>query len=266
MKKTKIFVTSLVILSIILSITPNAIPQVGKYTFHGAPGDEKILKVRTVNNQSLEDLFGSGWVGVIEMFGEGAEKLGARRKSVVTAVNFNYILWGEPGVEYTTDNWDWTLGEFNETPDSTEYPVYSFYDPKNITWRTNLIWGENTTIYNGALYFAQLPTPVDEYLAEITWAQKWENTGNTVVHHAEVGKESFSPQYYEDCTETWTYGETYGAWIGYKIEDNESNVIYEFSIDLPTSVKIPGFEVSIVLGVSICTLIGLIYIKMKKKK
>ena len=58
MKKSKILLTSIIIFSIIFAIAPPVVPQVGTYTFHGAPGAEKILRVRTVNNASLEDLFG----------------------------------------------------------------------------------------------------------------------------------------------------------------------------------------------------------------
>lgn len=270
MNKPKLMISFLLMVSMMLLITPPANSQIGTYTFHGAPGDQKILIVRTANNQSMEDLFGTGYVGLFEgLFGSGALQEGARKKSLVTAVNFSISWLGEDAVNYTTDNWDWTLGEFGETPDITGYDVHSFYGPTNITWRTNLIWIQNTTIYNGALYFAQLPTPVDQYLEEITWAPKWQNLGNTVVHNAEEGDAIFNPlvmdQYLENCTETWTYDETYGAWIGYQIKDNETNIIYEFSIELPTTAAIPGFELPILLNASMGIIITLIYIIKKRK-
>jgi len=93
MKKAKFIILFAIFLTIALSTTPAVVPQVGTYTFHGAAGNEKILKVRTVNNASLEDLFGSNWTDVIAFFGEGADQVGAQSKSVVTAVNF-------------TDKWD----------------------------------------------------------------------------------------------------------------------------------------------------------------
>lgn len=275
MKKPKMMILFFLIFSITLAITPTAYSQVGTYTFHGAPGDQKILIVKTANNQGMEDLFGTGYVGVFEgLFGVGALQEGARKKSLVTAVDFNFNLLGQEGVNYTTDNWDWTLGEFGSTPDIAAFDVWGFYSPKNITWRTNLIWGKNTSVYNGALYFAQLPTPVDQYLEEITWAPKWQNLGNTIVHNAEAGDYILDfpllppvfDQYLEDCTETWTYDETYGAWIGYQIKDNENNVIYEFSIDLPTTAAIPGYELPIVLGIFSIATIGLIVLIKNKKK
>ncbi len=155
------------------------------------------------------------------------------------------------------------------------YDVWSFYSPKNITWRTNLAWSQDASIYNAALYFAQLPTPVDQYLEEISWVPKWQNLGNTVVHNAEAGDYiidfplpggPYLDQYLENCTETWTYDETYGAWIGYQIKDNENNVIYEFSIELPTTAAIPGFEQSIVLSITMGITVSLIYIMIKKKQ
>jgi len=275
MNKSKFMISFFLMLSITIAISPPASSQVGTYIFHGAPGDQKILVVKTANAQSMEDLFGAGYVAFFEeLFGSGALQVGARKKSVVTAVDFNVAPLGEDMVNYTTDNWDWTLGEFGDTPDITDFDVWGFYSPKNITWRTNLIWSQDTTIYNGALYFAQLPTPVDQYLEEITWAPKWQNIGNAVVHNAEAGDmvidfPLFPPLigfYLEDCTETWTYGETYGAWIGYQIKDNETNIIYEFSIELPTTPAIPGFEVPILLTTSMGIIIALIYVINKRKK
>ena len=88
MKKTKILLASLIIFSITFAITPSVIPQVGTYTFHGAPGNEKVLRVRTVNNASLTDLFGAGWDAILEgSFGEGCITVGAGSKSVVVSVN-----------------------------------------------------------------------------------------------------------------------------------------------------------------------------------
>jgi hypothetical protein len=273
MKKSKVLLSILIIFSITLAITPPAIPQVGTYTFHGAPGNVKILKVRTVNNQSLEDLFGASWVDVIELFGTGAANVGARKKSLVTAVNTSYlydtVFWGLwDAALYNTSNWDWTTAAFSDTPDSIGDLVVSYYDPTNITFLVNAVWGVNVTVQNAAALFAQLPTSVAQYLGAIVWEPKWQNIGNTVVHSAEDGDGIFLTafSYLEDCTETWTYDETYGSWIGYKIQDNETNTIYEFSIELATSAKIPGFELPVLLSVSICVMVSLIYVFMKKRR
>ncbi|MFX0106509.1 MAG: hypothetical protein ACFE75_13620 [Candidatus Hodarchaeota archaeon] len=267
MKKSKVIITVFILFSISLAFTPSAVPQVGTYTFHGAPGNVKILKVRTVNNQSLEDLFGAGWVSVIEMFGPGAAVVGAMSQSLVTAVNMSYLYSGYDAALYNTSNWDWTTGAFSATPDSVGDIVVSLYDPTIITFLVNFIWGTNVTVQNAAALMAQLPTSVEQYLGAIVWEPGWQNVGNTVVHSATAGEWAFMAmfQYLEDCTEIWTYDTTYGAWIGYKILDNETNTIYEFSIELAIP-PIPGYELPILLGVSMSIMVMLIYVVMKKKR
>jgi len=279
MKKTKIILLILMSISIAFSFVPTVTPQVGVYTFHGAAGNVKTLKVRTVNNASLEDLFGPSWVNVIEIFGAGAANIGARKKSLVTSVNFSAIydtvFFGVYDVcTYNTSNWDWTTGTFNNTPDTVGDIVISFYDPANLTTYVNALYTflygipYNISMHTAGGHFAQLPSSVAQYLGALVWEPKWGNVGNTVVHNAEASDVAFlwGHTYLEDCTETWTYDATYGAWIGYKIQDNETNTIYEFSIELPTTAEIPGFEISILLGVSMGMTVILIYAIMKKRK
>ena len=279
MKKTKIILLILMSISIAFSFAPTVTPQVGVYTFHGAAGNVKILKVRTVNNASLEDLFGSSWVDVIEIFGEGAADVGARKKSLVTSVNFSAVydtfFFGVYDVcTYNTSNWDWTTGTFNATPDSVGDIVTSFYDPTNLTTYVNAFYDffwltpYNISMHTSGAFLAQLPTPVAGYLDALVWEPKWGSVGNKVVHNADASDVAFlfGHTYLEDCTETWTYDATYGAWIGYKIQDNETNTIYEFSIELPAAPAIPGFEIPIFLGVSMGMTVILIYAIMKKRK
>ncbi|MFX0019735.1 MAG: hypothetical protein ACFFAK_10525 [Promethearchaeota archaeon] len=276
MKKLKVTLVAFIFVSIALSLTPAVVPQVGIYTFHGAPGDSKILKVDIVNNASLADLFGANWDDILEeFFGVGCVNIGARKKSVVTAVNFTAkdYYFGFPATNYTTDNWKWTTGDFPGAPDDlTDFTVTSLYNPLNITWIVSFVWGMGVTIQNAAAFFAQLPTSVAQYLGAIVWEPKWQNVGNTVVHTADamdllINYANLNVYtYYEDCTEIWTYDGTFGAWIGYEIRDNETNTIYKFSIDLPTAAEIPGFELTIVLGTAVMTSIGLIYVLIKKKK
>ncbi len=277
MKKTKIILLILMSISIAFSFVPTVTPQVGDYTFHGAAGNVKTLKVRTVNNASLEDLFGSSWVDVIEIFGLGAANVGARKKSLVNSVNFSdefTFFQTDIVTTYNTSNWNWTTGTFSAIPDSIGDIVTSFYDPTNLTSFVNtfgsLFWGApyNISMHTAGAFLAQLPTSVAQYLGAFVWEPKWGNIGNTVVHNADAGDFSFDLtfQYLENCTETWTYDATYGAWIGYKIQDNETNTIYEFSIELPTAAEIPGFEIPILLGVSMGMSVILIFVIMKKRK
>ena len=174
MKKSNWMIGFIILFSITLAITPPAIPQIGTYTFHGAAGNVKILKVRTVNNQSLADLFGPGWVSVIEIFGPGAADLGARKKSLVTAVNMTtkyFTIYD--AASYNTSNWDWTTGAFSATPDSTGDIVTSVYDPTVITAVVNLIFSMNVTVQNAAALMAQLPTSS----AGLSAGDLWNNSG-----------------------------------------------------------------------------------------
>jgi hypothetical protein len=277
MKKSRYILAVALFLSITFAITPPVVPQIGTYQFHGAAGNEKVLVVRTANNASLNIVFGSGYVSVLETaFGSGALQVGAKKKSLVTDVNltYKYDLTGfglgiHDAAQYNTSNWGWTLGSFSSTPDTIGDLVTSLYDPTNITLIVNAFWAMNVTIQNGAIYFAQLPTSVAQYLGAIVWEPHWGNVGNTVVHNAESGEMGILPGpsfffYSHNCTETWSYDGTYGAWIGYKIQAN-STTIYEFSIELPAAAAIPGFEFTFLLGITGFSTIGLVYLVMKKR-
>jgi len=282
MKQTKYILSLIILLSIVFSIMPVATPQIGTYTFHGAAGNEKILKVRTANNASLDDLFGSTYTTILEeFFGTGCLVVGAQKKSLVTAVNFSakfnastelFPVFGLPLMDialYNTSNWNWTTGSFSSTPDTTGDLVRSFYDPTNLTTYINVFYttyfltAYNISTHTAGAFLAQLPTSVAQYLGALVWEPGWENNDNTIIHTALAGSYIFGTtiQYLENCTEIWSYDATYGAWIGYKILDNETNTIYEFSIEL-TIPGIPGFEISILTGASI---IAIVYIIKRKK-
>ncbi len=273
MKKTKFLVVFLIIFSTILTITPIALPQKGTYTFHGAAGNQKILKVVTVNNQSLWDLWGENWTEVIEIFGEGAYKLGARKKSLVTAVDVDATYKGYDVTNYTTNNWKWNTGTFPSTPDDiSPFIVTCFYNPTELSAYINAFYYgfANVTVQNSGFFLAQLPTPVDDYLEAIVWNPRWEAIGNTAVHHGQIGDQVYSiytAKYYtylENCTEIWTYDTAYGAWIGYEIKDDQNNTIYKFYLDVPGGAKIPGYDFAVLISVSIAAFAGLIYVAMKK--
>ena len=270
MKKSRYILAIALFITISFAIVPPAVPQIGTYQFHGAAGNQKILKVRTANNASLEVVFGPTYDAILESsFGEGCLVVGAQKKSLVTAVDFQAIdpLTSYPATNFTTDNWKWTTGTFPGTPDDvTGVNVTSLYNPNNITWVINFLFTQNVTVQNAAIYFAQLPTPVDAYLAELIWEPKWSNVGNTVVHNAVAldFHSLFAFQYLANCTETWTYDATYGAWIGYKIEAN-ATTIYEFSVELPALPGIPGYEIPILMGITGFSAVGLIYLVMKKR-
>ncbi|MFW9828651.1 MAG: hypothetical protein ACFFEY_13750 [Candidatus Thorarchaeota archaeon] len=281
MKKAKFLIAFLVLLSITLAITPPVIPQVGTYTFHGAPGNQKILRVRTVDSSGLSDLFGTTWNTILQdSFGDGCTTVGAGLKSVVVSVNtsaeLDLTLFGLGIVDiatYVTDTWNWTVGAFSAAPHNEDVGVSSFYNPNTLSSFITIFYSfslidTNVSVQNAAIYLTQLPTDVGDYLGEIIWNDGWENVGNTIVHHALENEWSFfySFQYLENCTEIWTYDGTYGAYIGYKILDDTETVIYEYNIELPGLPGIPGFEFSIILGVSLLSIIGLIFVITRKKR
>jgi hypothetical protein len=285
MKKSNLIMGFIILFSISLAITPAVIPQVGTYEFHGAAGNIKILKVRVADNSSLEDLFGADYATDIEgFFGTGCLVVGARKKSRVTGVNMSakfdasaetFPVFGLSLMDialYNTSNWDWTTGSFSATPDSEGDIVRSFYDPTNLTTYINTFYQTyaatpyNISTHTAGAFLAQLPTSVPQYLGALVWEPGWQNDANNIIHTALEGTFIFGTaiQYEADCTEIWTYDTTYGAWIGYEILNNESNTIYKFSIEL--SGGIPGYEVPIILGTSVVTIIGVIVVIMKRKK
>ncbi len=286
MKKSNWIIGFIILFSIWLAITPSVIPQVGTYTFHGAAGNIKILKVRVANATGLTDLFGADYVADLEgFFGAGCTVEGAQKKSLVTAVNFSakfdasaeaFPVFGLPLMDialYNTSNWDWTTGTFSNTPDTEGDIVRSFYDPTNLTTYINAFYTTyfatpyNISTHHAGAYLAQLPTSVAQYLGALVWEPGWENFDNTIRHTALAGSFIFGTavQYEANCTEIWTYDTTFGAWIGYKILDNVSNTIYEFSIEL-TIPPIPGYELPVVFGVGTVVIISLIFVVMKKKR
>lgn len=272
MKKSKMILSFLILLTVVFSMIPSVISQKGTYQFHGAEGDQKILKVRTVNSASLTDLFGANWTEIIELFGEGATNVNARYKSVVVGLNHDSFHTASyvgtfDAASIIIKIWFWTTDPFDAYYDSLG-GIQSLYDPTAITTIFNTKWTMNVTMVNTSTYFGQLPTPVDQYLGQIVWEDNWKASGNTVIHQAKVG-EIFLPtsyQYLENCTETWTYDETDGTWIGYKVQDSDSNTIYEFSIELTTPATIPGFELPVLVGTIVTCVISVIYISRKKKK
>jgi hypothetical protein len=275
MNKSKIILPALLIFVAIFSIIPNAVPQTTVYTFHGASGDEKILKVRTVDNTSLEDLYGTNWVDVVELFGEGASKVGAQYKTVFIACIFldNYST-GSLGLgdlnttKYIIDDWSWTTEDFTFLSDKPLMGMETFHNPTELTTLINAMWFTNVTVQNAAMFLAQLPTPVDQYLGAIVGDDKWEASENTVIHNAEAGDLIFQTayQYLEDCTETWTYDKSSGALIGYKLQDEEDNTIYEFSLEASSGSSLPGYDLPALFGAVAIGIVSLIYIITKKKK
>ncbi|MHA2034968.1 MAG: hypothetical protein ACW98X_00955 [Promethearchaeota archaeon] len=272
MKKSKILLAVFIVLTTIFSVIPSAFSQKGTYQFHAEADDQKILKVTTVNSASLTDLYGANWTEIIEIFGIGAASFNARSKSVVLGANFDssHFVDGAglfDAASIITLEWFWTTEPFDESYDMLK-GIQSLYDPTAINTICNANWSANATMVNASIYFGQLPTPVDQYLGAIVWEDNWEVSGYTVIHQAKIGESIFSTDYLylENCTETWTFDGTNGVWIGYKLQDNETNTIYEISIELPSPPTTPGFELPVVISAIAIGVISIIYAIMRKKK
>jgi len=255
-----------------------------------SPGDTKILQVTTVDEIGLEGIFGSGWKNVINTsFSGNAATKGAKLKTIVRGITtndkLNYTGYGLGMFEVcniTVDSWAFTTGEFLEANKTTSQ-VYVIKDPANLTAyvqtiRTILsftypfVTPGNVTIpwaadaSKGILSFlGQLAVPPDDYLDDITWDQGWTTPGKKIVHEVTAGY--FPPFttniYQQNCTETWTYYDN-GALVGYSLVNNTGTTVYEYSIVLP-GAEIPGYDLSIFIGISTITMIGLVYYVKKKR-
>jgi hypothetical protein len=253
-------------------------------------GDTKILEVTVVDAADLQDIFGTGWKTVLnDSFSGDASTLGAKFKTVVKGIRTNdsidYSFYGAGVVSVcniTVDSWAFTTGEFLEANKTTSQ-VYVMKDPANLTAYVQGVRAYLHSLFPGLYsegnvtvpwaadvsyspYLAQLPVPPGGYLADIIWDAGWYSAGAKIIHDVTAGYTvpftTFT--YLEDCTESWIYYDN-GALIGYSLVNNESKVVYQYSIVLPGSEGIPGYELSIFIGVSVVTMIGLI-LYMKRKR
>lgn len=284
MKKSNYFLIGFMALCL-FSMNPMVYGQ-SSYTFAGSPGNVKILKVTTVDETGLVAIFGSGWSDTLELaFGTGCNVTGARSKSVVTIVNktqyYNFGLGLMEMCNITVDYWLWTTAAFTTNPDFDELSLYFLKEPKNLTDIVNLYtltylgFEYNVTVPFSMGFLGQLPIQGATFLSELDWEDDWSSNGFKITHEGSNGYiiyqwYAFIPGFvpigmmYEDCTEIWTYDSTYGAFIGYKLLNSESSVVYEFTIELET--QIPGFELTVLLSITAVTIVCLVYVLMKKKR
>ncbi|MBD3211913.1 MAG: hypothetical protein GF311_04820 [Candidatus Lokiarchaeota archaeon] len=245
-------------------------------------GDTKILEVKVVNEAGLEGIFGSNWKTVLNTsFGGSAATLGAQFKSVIVEqdtndyLNYtNYGLGLFPVCNITVDVWAFQTGPFLEANKST-LQVYIIKDPANLTAYVQTIRAifmspGNVTVpwaadVSYSAYLGQLAVPPIGYLDGLVFEDGWTTPGSSIVHEVTAG---YTPPfttftYLQNCTETWTYFSN-GALIGYTLQNNESQTVYSYNIVLPGG-EIPGYELSIFIGISAISMLGIVYY-MKKKK
>jgi hypothetical protein len=285
MKKTKYFLFGFLLLSVLMFNF--MVSAQATYTCNASAGGTKILKVETVDEDALEEIFGNTWATtLLYAFAGPAHEVGGRSKSVVVDVDTSSTYGVYPACDIVVDYWTWTTDEFSETPDFDDLSTYVLKSSTNINsyvqFLTEATFGtpSDVTVPFATGLLNQLMVPADDYLGDIIWADDWSVSGTTITHEASEGYivyqadlialAALTPPYYiaigvmqKACTETWTYDATYGAFINYKIED-AGTVVYEFNIELP-EVAIPGYESTVFLSVIGFSMIGLIYIIRKKK-
>ncbi|TFF63384.1 MAG: hypothetical protein EU521_01980 [Promethearchaeota archaeon] len=284
MKKHSLIYLNIILIFSLLILSPAITVTAELYQCPSTKaGDTKILKINTVDETGLENIFGVNWSQVLDSsFGGSASKLGARFKSVVLGIKnddiLNFTLFGLGIFEVcniSVDAWVFQKGAFQEA-NKTTTNVYVIKDPTNLTAYVNLIRGlffadpGNVTVpyASNALYGAflgQLAVPPGDYLDDIVWEDGWTHPGSKIVHDVTAGYKPLSIStfsYLQDCTETWTYYDN-GALIGYKLVNDTGTTVYEYQIELP-SLGIPGFDLSIFVGVTAISLIGIMYLYKRK--
>jgi len=126
-------------------------------------------------------------------------------------------------------------------------------------------WMGGTVSIISHFYF--LPIPADGYLAELIWSSG--HTINGFILTVENAIPPLDPTWFlTNYTINYTFDSDSGAFIGYKLQDNESSVIYETEAEHKFPSKesvIPGFSFTFLLGTTSLAIVYLIYIIMKKK-
>ena len=285
MKKTSYALIGFILISIMFT-GPIVSVQGTTYNCTGVVDAEATWKVKTVNNGTLEAIFGSFWQTTIELsFGPGSSEEGAKMKSEVTYVNSSYIydplyVVMDP-VEtclILSDVWWWTTSPFGDIPDNTNIPTIIFMHPENLTTYCQIfgvtfaVFAGNVSQRNGFPFLSALPVQVETYLSELVWDNDYTFQGTTVIHNViapYIGGAFFAflvITYLVNCTETWRYSKSYGTFLGYKLVHDNGTTAYETALVTPSAgFEIPGFELLVLAGISLSTIICVIYVIMKKK-
>ncbi len=207
------------------------------YDLKVAENDQYIYKVTTVDKDGLEAVFGTNWA---QMMGEmGVQD--AKTKYVITGITDKTTYW-----YITFQYWDWTVGEFDEYPDSTTYYINVYKDPTSLSAYPSLI----------------LPVPVDAYLTALvgsipSYAQDYISSQDNVLT-IDYGKVPYYPYNYKDVM-TW---DTTNGVISSEKFTYVGKTIWELTLQ---GFQIPGYELPIFLGITALSTIGLIYVIRRKK-
>lgn len=242
--KTKYFLLGFTILSIItLSTTVQAASYklssnvkentkyVWKITSFDATESKNVLGV-----DSVEDL-----LKTIGMKGSGI-KVGAQRQSEITDIKKEDDSW-----LITYDDWDYTNSEsdLKKDPDDKDQEDTVFKDPDDV--------GEDLVpILMGNF----IPTPVVDYLKAIDWAKGVKISGSQITQTVKKDdlKEIFTKAK-DDAKFIWEYDSD-----GVQSRNTISSTSDKIIMDVVLQGAIPGYEISLLLGITAIFTIGLVYI------
>ncbi len=253
--KIKCFLIGIFLIHIILLSTAVQV-QAANYSMGLKKDTEIILEVKTFDKDGLKDVFGDGWKEAVP---EDADEAGLRSKIIIREVDKDAkidlgILGDYDAFGIEADIWEWTDGEFDEEPDEDEFEIVWFQDPEDLDDAYDVVGGY---AYDVTMPF--VPIDVAKYLDEIDeWREsdyeEWKTKDNMVIHDSIFDEENF--------VEIFIYDTENGFLVGYKIIDEDGELIYEYGL----SQVIPGYEIPIILSITGIFTIGLIYIMKKRNK
>ncbi|MFX1289374.1 MAG: hypothetical protein ACFFAG_00305 [Promethearchaeota archaeon] len=270
MKKTSYPLIGLLLIS--LMIVGSIGPVRGTtYSCTGVVGAEATWRVKTVHNGTLTSIFGSTWFLSIQgSFGPGSHQLGAKMKTKVVSVDTSATVLTFEACNITSDIWTWTTLPFGNVPNVTG-SGYVLMHPENLTYYCQIMSPfptGNVSQVSGFGFLNFLPIPADTYLSELLWDNDYTISGTTVTHNVAAFYTGLpGVTYLVNCVESWRYSSAYGTFLGYKLVHNNGTIAYETELETPSAgADIPGFEIPVLLGVSMGIIISLIYVVMKKKQ
>lgn len=212
--------------------------------------EEIILEIKTAEKDQLKVLYGDDW-GDNYLF-KDKDEVGMKSKMEIKDVDEESIKLelGSKNVTYDTfyiqyDWWDWTNDEFQKDPDKNEEIAHVAVNPEDQYDMPNFI-----------------PVPVADYIENMKEDQvcylysqdDYSTTANSISLQVETSEG-------KDVILTWTYDSSQGYLSSFKIEDADGHLVYECGTS-----AIPGYNLSIFLGIGLISLVGLVFLQMKKNR
>ncbi len=247
--KGKSFLLGFILLNILILSTMVQV-QAASYSLGIKKDTEITLEVKAFDKKGLKKVFGDGWENAIP---EGADEIGMKYKIIVKEVDkdtkIDLGIYGDyDAFSITVNIWEWTSDEFGEKPDDEEFEIVWFQEPEDLNdaFDVNRGFGDKMPF---------VPISVAKFLDDVDWKKQWEARDNMIIHDSIMDEE-------ENFVEMCIYDTETGYLTGYKIVNEDGDVIYEYGL----SQFIPGYEIPLILGITGIFIIGLIYIIKKKTK